>query len=90
MSRHYARTKDNQEMVFGFDRPLQEYFVQVTDDNDELILDKNSSGQSMVAGGTEKPNSNSTMYEAIKNLMRADDFEANKAKLDNILLDLTF
>ena len=42
MSRHSATTKDGLQMVIGYDRPLSEYFIQVYNENDELISDWSS------------------------------------------------
>lgn len=89
MSRYTATTKDGKHMAFGYDRPLQEYFAQVFDKDDELELDINSSGMSM-CGPRVRPKSNSTMYEEITLLMSERDLVRHKPLLDNILLDLPF
>jgi len=89
MSRYNATTKDGKIMAFGYDRPLQEYFAQVFDMDDELELDINSSGMSMV-GPQMRPKSNSTIYEEITSLMSDRDLTRHKPLLDNILLDLPF
>ena len=76
-------------MAFGFDRPLQEYFFQVFDKDDELIIDKNSSGMSMVEGNTQ-PNNNMTMYSYIKDNMSDIHWQKYSNLVDQILLDLPF
>ena len=76
-------------MAFGYDRPLQEYFFQVFDADDDLIIDKSSSGASMVEGFAA-PNNNSTMHSLIKDNMRPSDWVKYSELVDKILLDLPF
>ena len=90
MSRYVATTKDDHSMSFGYDRPLQEYFVQVYDEADDLVLDKNSSGQSMLPGQSGKPSNNSEIYALIKELMHPQDWLRWYELVSNILLDLPF
>ena len=76
-------------MAFGYDRPLQEYFVQVYDEKDELLLDYNSNGFSMVSNpDCQKRLSNTAMYELIVDLMDEKDFSRHSNNLEKILLDL--
>ena len=76
-------------MAFGFDKPLSEYFVNVYDIDDELILDLNSNGMSMVTG-KGKPIRNTDMYQTITNMMTEQDRCRYEKMLKNILLDLPF
>lgn len=76
-------------MAFGYDRPLQEYFMQVFNKKDDLIIDINSSGMSMVPG-PRRPRSNSYIYEQIKGFMSDRDWKKNEKMLENLLLDLPF
>lgn len=89
--RYAATTKNGLEMAFGFDHPLSEYFVQVYDKNDDLILDFNSSGMSMVSKPEcNVPLSNSRIYEKITELMCDKDQFKYRYELECILLDLPF
>lgn len=89
--RYVATTKDGLKMAFGFDRPLSEYFLQIYDNNDDLILDFNSSGLSMVcAPECNKPLSNSAIYEKIVGFMCDKDQAKYQDQLECILLDLPF
>ncbi len=89
--RHKARTKSGLEMAFGYDRPLQEYFVQVYDEQGDLALDYNSSGQSMVpVPECQKPLSNSKIYDLIVGLMDEISYNRHKQNLESILLDIPF
>lgn len=92
MSRYTARTSDQRRMVFGFDPPLSEYFIQVYDSSGELAEDYNSSGMTMVPMPEpyNRPMSNSSIYEKVKELIDLSDFNKYKPQLDKMLLDLPF
>lgn len=79
-------------MVFGFDPPLSEYFIQVYDTSGELVEDYNSSGMTMVPMPSpyNLPMSNSSIYEKIKELADQPSFIKYKPQLDKLLLDLPF
>ena len=88
MSRFVTTGVNGNEIAFGFDRPLGEYFVQEFDPANELIIDLNSSGQSMVKN--HEPMSNSAMYEAIVQRLTDRDKSRFKPQLSALLLDLPF
>ena len=88
MSRYNAITKNGLEMAFGYDRPLQEYFLCVYDEKGELIADFSSSGNSMVR--QHPPTSNSKMHSMISQTMCNEDAVKYEPLLRNILLDLPF
>ncbi len=88
MSRYNAITTDGREMAFGYDRPLQEYFMCVYDEQDELIADFSSSGNSMVK--RHPAASNSKMHSMITQTMCNEDAVKYEPLLRNILLDLPF
>jgi hypothetical protein len=87
MSRYNARTKDGKEMAFGYDYPLCEYFVQVYDENDDLIVDLNSSGASMVKGQGQ-PVRNVDIHLYLMQNMEAKDWLKHNELCNKILLDL--
>ena len=88
MSRYNAITKNGLEMAFGYDRPLQEYFLCVYDEQGELIADFSSSGNSMVK--QHPPASNSKMWSMISQTMCDEDAVKYEKLLSNIMLDLPF
>jgi hypothetical protein len=88
MSRYSATTTDGLEMAFGYDRPLQEYFLCVYDESDELIADFSSSGNSMVR--PHPPMSNSKILDLIRKTMCEQDRIRYTKHLDSIAMDLPF
>ena len=89
MSRYLATTKTGQDMAFGFDRPLQEYFMQVFDKDDELLVDANSSGNSMVSSQC-RPLSNSSIHQLLVDTMCDKDQAKYQGEFQALLLDLPF
>ncbi len=88
MSRHSATTKDGLEMIIGYDRPLSEYFIQVYDENDELISDWSSSGNSMIKN--HPPMSNSKMLSMIEQIMSDESQKLLAPQIRLLALDLPF
>jgi hypothetical protein len=88
MSRYNAITTDGREMAFGYDRPLQEYFMCVYDEKGDLVADFSSSGNSMVR--KHPPASNSKMHSMITQTMCNEDAVKYEQLLQNIILDLPF
>jgi hypothetical protein len=88
MSRYDAITKGGLEMAFGYDRPLQEYFLCLYNDQGDLISDFSSSGNSMVR--KHPPASNSQMYTMISQTICDEDAVKYERLLQNIILDLPF
>jgi hypothetical protein len=41
MCRHVGRTAEGWQAAYGYDRPLQTYFFQVFDSEDECVIDEN-------------------------------------------------
>jgi len=88
MSRYSATTTDGLEMAFGYDRPLQEYFLCVYDESDELIADFSSSGNSMVRN--HPPMSNYKILDLIRKTMCQQDQIKYAQHLDCVGMDLPF
>ena len=88
MSRHSATTKDGLEMIIGYDRPLSEYFIQVYNENDELISDWSSSGNSMIKN--HPPMANSKMLSMIEQIMSDESQKLLAPQIRLLALDLPF
>ena len=82
MSRHIFNTKDGKPVAYGFDRPLEEYFLQVFDpkkeEHESIILDwGTNSVYSALVGRKHKSRMN--IYDKLVELGCPD--EDNLAKL---------
>jgi len=77
MSRFQATNESGKKFVYGFDRPLQEYFLQVIEDGEpqEIV------GSLGLLSGT-----NGNMLEALQE----NEVQIPEEHLDRIILDLPF